>query len=117
MPPLISLLLPVKNGLPHLRTTIDAVWRQTYQDYELIIQDGGSTDGTLDYLHTLRGMPNVAIASAPDCGIGQAYNRALTRSSGDLVCFIAADEYLEDDSLERGVAWSHQYPEIGRAHV
>jgi glycosyltransferase involved in cell wall biosynthesis len=108
--PLISLLLPVKNGWPHLKTTIDAVRRQTCKDYELIIQDGGSTDGTLDYLQSLRGIPNLAIASAPDRGIGQAYNRALTRSSGDLVCFIAADEYLEDDSLERGVSWCHEHP-------
>jgi glycosyltransferase len=110
MPPLISLLLPVKNGLPHVKTTIEAIRRQTYPGYELIVQDGGSTDGTLDYLQSLHGMPNMEIASATDCGIGQAYNRALTRCSGDLVCFIAADEYLEDDSLERGVAWFNQHP-------
>lgn len=110
MPPLISLLLPVKNGWPHVKTTIEAIRRQTYTNYELIVQDGGSTDGTLDYLQSLRGMPNVAIESATDSGIGQAYNRALRRCSGDLVCFIAADEFLEDDALTRGVEWFNQNP-------
>lgn len=111
MPPLISLLLPIKNGLPHLRATIEAVRRQTYREYELIVQDGGSTDGTLDYLSSLREIPGLSIASEADRGVGQAYNRALTRSSGDLVCFISADEYLENDSLARGFAWFKQHPD------
>jgi glycosyltransferase involved in cell wall biosynthesis len=111
MAPLISLLLPVKNAWPHVKATIEALHHQTYRHYEVIVQDGGSTDGTLDYLGSLADMPNLTIASEPDRGIGQAYNRALTRSSGELVCFIAADEYLEPDSLERGIAWFHQYPD------
>jgi glycosyltransferase involved in cell wall biosynthesis len=111
MPPLISLLLPVKNAWPHVQVTIDALRRQTYRQFEVIVQDGGSTDGTLEYLDSVAGIPNLTIASAPDRGIGQGYNRALSGSSGELICFIAADEYLEPDSLERGVAWFHQYPD------
>ncbi len=104
--PLISLALAVKNGLPHLRSAIEAVQRQGYRRYELVVQDGGSTDGSLDYLLSVRkSIPVCRIESAPDAGVGQAYNRALARCAGELVCFIASDERLEDDALERAVGW------------
>jgi glycosyltransferase involved in cell wall biosynthesis len=104
MHPLVSIILPVKNGLPHLQTAIEAISRQTYSRYELVVQDGGSTDGTLDYLSSLQ-MPNLLLASEPDSGIGQAYNRGLMRASGDLICLSAADELLEDDAIESAVWW------------
>jgi glycosyltransferase involved in cell wall biosynthesis len=108
--PLISLALAVKNGLPHLRSAIEGVQRQTYRRYELVVQDGGSTDGSLDYLLSVgKSLPECRIESAPDSGVGQAYNRALARCSGELVCFIAADEQLEDDALERAVGWWHRH--------
>lgn len=104
--PLISLALAVKNGLPHLRSAIEAVQCQTYRRYELVVQDGGSTDGSLDYLLSVaKNIPECRVESAPDAGIGQAYNRALARCSGELVCFIASDENLERDALERAVGW------------
>ncbi len=110
--PLISLALAVKNGLPHLRSTIEAVQRQTCRRFELVVQDGASTDGSLDYLlATGKTIPGFRIESAPDAGVGQAYNRALARCSGELVCFIAADEQLDDDALERAVGWWQMRPD------
>jgi glycosyltransferase involved in cell wall biosynthesis len=110
--PLVSLALAVKNGLPHLRSTIEAVRRQTYRRYELVVQDGASTDGSVDYLSSVANtLPECLIDSAPDAGVGQAYNRALTRCSGELVCFIACDEQLEATALERAVEWWRQHSE------
>lgn len=100
--PLISLVLPVKNGLPHLQKTIDALRRQTYRNFELLVQDGGSTDGTLPYLDSIRDLPKIELVSQPDSGIGQAYNRGIARCQGDLVCLLASDEYLDNDALEKG---------------
>jgi len=109
--PLISLVLPTKNSLPHLKQAIEGVRRQTYRNFELIVQDGGSTDGTLQYLATVTDLPRIDIISAPDSGIGQAYNRGIARSKGDLLCLIASDEFLFDRSLEMGVWWFHQNPQ------
>lgn len=108
--PLISLVLPVKNGLPHLKKTIEAIRHQRYRNFELLIQDGVSTDGSLEFVSSLNDLPRVEVVSAPDSGIGQAYNRALGRSRGDLVCFLASDEYLYDDALERGVDFFRRCP-------
>src|SRR5262249_7198796 len=96
-------------GLPHLKVALDAVRRQTYKHYELLVQDGGSTDGTQEYLSSLSGLP-MQVVCEPDTGLGQAYNRALARSSGDFVCFLASDEYLEHDALERAIGWFDRHP-------
>lgn len=109
--PLVSLVLAVKNGLPHLKTAIEAVRRQTYRNFEVVVQDGASTDGTLEYLGALSDIPALRLESARDAGIGQAYNRGIARCAGELVCFIASDEQLENDALERAVGWWTRHPD------
>jgi hypothetical protein len=111
MAPLVSLALPVKNALPHLRSAIDGIRRQEYRDYELIIQDGGSTDGTLEYLKSISLAGRIDLESAPDTGIGQAYNRALQRCAGDFICLVSSDECLEDGALQRAVHWFDRHPD------
>ena len=51
--PAISILTPVWNGLPYIKECVESVFSQEFQDWELIISDNGSTDGTRDYLDTL----------------------------------------------------------------
>lgn len=108
--PLVSLVLPTKNSMPHLKAAINGIRHQTYRNFELIVQDGGSTDGTLEYLYSVEDLPKIEIVSEPDSGIGQAYNRGITRSKGDLLCLTASDEFLFDRSLEMGVSWFRENP-------
>jgi glycosyltransferase involved in cell wall biosynthesis len=107
--PLISLALPIKNGLPSLRLAIEALQRQTYHNFEVVVQDGGSTDGSLEYLRSIE-LPNLEIVSQADTGHGQAFNRAWARCHGQLVCMLACDEFLEDIALETFVAWHNEHP-------
>ncbi len=108
--PLISLILATKNSLPHLKSAIQSIRQQTYTDFELIVQDGGSTDGTLEYLQSIDDLPRIEIVSEPDYGIGQAYNRGINRCKGDFICFTASDERLFDHSLEMALSWFKQFP-------
>src|SRR5258708_15448521 len=110
MLPLISLVLDTKNSLPHVKKAINGIRRQEYKNFELIIQDGGSTDGTLEYLQTIEDLPRIEIRSEPDTGLGQAYNRGMARSNGDLICLTASDEQLFDYSLEMAAEWFHDHP-------
>jgi len=98
--PPISLILCVKNGMPFLPEAIESVAAQSYRHFELIVQDGGSTDGSLEFLQGVGGIPSVQIRSQPDNGIGQAYNSAVHRCSGQIVGSIDADNLLEKDALE-----------------
>jgi len=96
--PLISVIVAVYNGAKTLQRCIDSVSNQTYLNKELIIIDGGSTDGTIDILTT----NNDKIAywkSEPDNGIYNAWNKALDHVSGDWICFLGSDDYLWKKSV------------------
>lgn len=110
MTPLISVVIPTKNSLPHLKRAIEGIRRQIYKNFELIVQDGGSTDGTLEYLSTIQDFPKIDIRSEPDSGIGQAYNRGISRSNGDYIFLAASDEYLFDDALKNLIYWYQDHP-------
>src|SRR5689334_4908996 len=106
--PLVSFVLPTKNSMPHVRRTVEAVLDQGYDNYELVVQDGVSTDGTLDYFRQMASNSvgdRLRLRSEPDSGIGQAYNRGLQRSRGDLIWFLASDEQLQPNALDRALTW------------
>ena len=96
--PLISVIVAVYNGAKTLQRCIDSVSNQTYLNKELIIIDGGSTDGTIDILRT----NNDKIAywkSEPDNGIYNAWNKALGHAGGDWILFLGSDDYLWKKSV------------------
>lgn len=99
--PLISVIVAVYNGAKTLQRCIDSVSNQTYPHKELIIMDGGSTDGTVDILRA----NNDKIAywkSEPDNGIYHAWNKALEHAKGDWIYFLGSDDYFwKPDVLER----------------
>jgi glycosyltransferase involved in cell wall biosynthesis len=99
--PLISIIVAVRNGAKTLQRCIDSVDNQTYPYKELIIIDGGSTDGTVDFLHD--NDDKVAYwESEPDRGIYHAWNKALEHIKGDWIYFLGADDYFwQSDVLER----------------
>jgi len=101
--PLVSIILCVRNGMPHVRDAVESVRAQTYGNYELVIQDAASTDGTTEYLRSLKGFANMSFASAPDSGMGQGFNRALARCRGDLVATVDADNRLKPHALGTAV--------------
>src|ERR1700676_107501 len=109
--PLVSIILCVRNGLPHVRDAVESVRSLTYPHYELIVQDGASTDGTLEYLRSVDGLPAMAIVSEPDTGIGQGFNLALRRSNGDIVGSVDADNVLRHDALDIVVRRFGEHPD------
>ena len=97
--PRFSVVLFIKNGMPFVREAIASLEAQTLDDYELIIQDAASTDGTVEFLSQLRSS-NVRMVSEPDAGLGDAYNRAFPRCRGDIVGTLDADNLLLPNALE-----------------
>lgn len=99
--PLISVIVAVYNGRATLQQCIDSVASQTLQDVELIVVDGGSTDGTVDLLISSASKLSYWI-SEPDKGIYNAWNKALRHANGEWICFLGADDYLwSNDALAR----------------
>ena len=101
--PLVSLVMCVRNGMPHVREAVESVRAQTYEHYELVIQDGASTDGTREYLEGLSGFRSVTFVSEADTGQGQGFNRALQRCRGEIVGSIDADNRLRPGAVAAAV--------------
>lgn len=87
-----SVITAVYNGAASIGRLAASVLEQRYPHVEWIVQDGGSTDGTLDRLRGCAGDARVRIASAPDSGVYDAWNRALERATGDWAIFLGADD-------------------------
>jgi GT2 family glycosyltransferase len=111
--PRFSVVISVFNGAKTLQKCLDSVAGQTYAARELIVIDGGSTDGTQQILRRNAGRLAYWV-SEPDRGIYHAWNKALAQASGDWICFLGADDYLwKPDTLERlAPALTRAYPPV-----
>lgn len=97
--PKFSIITVVFNALDALKTTVASVQAQEYTDFEHIVVDGGSCDGTVDYLHSLENRLSLWI-SEPDKGIYDAMNKGLLLARGDYVYFLnAGDIFVATHSL------------------
>ena len=99
--PLISIIVSVRNAAVTLERCLESILGQTYSARELIVIDGGSTDGSVEILEQRSRSISYRISEA-DRGIYHAWNKGLARAKGDWVCFLGADDYLwEPRTLER----------------
>jgi glycosyltransferase involved in cell wall biosynthesis len=99
--PLVTVVVAAYNGAANLQRCIDSVTGQTLADCELIVIDGGSSDGTVDILEANAG--SLAYwESEPDRGIYHAWNKAVAHARGEWLCFLGVDDSLwAPDTLER----------------
>jgi glycosyltransferase involved in cell wall biosynthesis len=99
--PQISVIVPVLNSRATLRRCLDSVLGQKSADCELVVVDGGSTDGSLEILRGYgERLPNWE--SKPDGGVYPAFNRGVRRSKGDWIHILGSDDYLwSADVLQR----------------
>lgn len=93
----ISIIMATYNAAAQLERTLRSVERQCYPHREIIVQDGGSTDGTVEILESHRA--SVSLVSEPDRGIYDAWNKAVVRASGDWALFLGADDFLMNDNV------------------
>ena len=98
LPPLISIVTVVFNGVSTIEDTINSVLSQQYSNFEYIIVDGGSTDGTIEIIKRYESKIT-AWVSTPDDGIYDAMNKALGLISGDFVLFLGCDDLLLGDDV------------------
>jgi len=91
--PLVTIVIAVLNCKESIERCIKSVKNQTYPHKEMIIIDGGSTDGTVEILKN--NDDKIAYwESLPDRGIYHAWNKALRHAGGEWICFLGADDYF-----------------------
>lgn len=102
--PLVSVILMSFNQRQHLREAIESVLNQTFDDYELILVDNGSTDGSAETMAEYAGHGNVRIFAFPSNEpITQRSNAAIEAASGEFVSFLFSDDFYLPQKLRRQV--------------
>jgi len=104
----ISILTPSYNSVKTIDQTIKSVQEQDYSDWEHIVVDGGSKDGTVEilkkYLH-------LKWISEPDRGQADAMNKAFALSTGEIIGYLNADDTYEKDLFKRVSRYFSENPD------
>ena len=128
-----SVIIPLYNKAPYIRKALESVFAQTYTDYELIIVDDGSTDGSADIAEAILqeaigtknseadlSSPPRLIASSPyrllkqkNAGVSAARNNGFSVSSAEYIAFLDADDWWAPTYLERIAQLINDYPDAG----
>ena len=98
----ISVITVCYNSAKTIEKTILSVCNQTYKNFEYIIIDGKSSDGTLGIIaHYQKQYPEqITYISEKDNGIYDAMNKGIAMAKGDLIALLNSDDYYEEDALE-----------------
>jgi glycosyltransferase involved in cell wall biosynthesis len=96
---LISIVTPVYNGRPYIQECIQSVLNQTYTNWELIIVDDGSTDGTCEFIVPFLKNIKIRYYIINNSGPAKARNYALNKANGEYVAFLDADDLWNKDKL------------------
>jgi glycosyltransferase involved in cell wall biosynthesis len=95
----ISIITATYNASQHLPALIASLRTQTCKNFEWVVADGGSTDGTLAILNQVNDM-SLVVDTQPDFGIYDALNRAIKKSSGDYYIVAGCDDVFHKDAVK-----------------
>jgi len=100
-PPLISVIIPLYNKRTTIARTIESILAQTLGDFEVIVVDDGSSDGSPEFVAQAFPDPRIHIHRQPNAGPGAARNAGLSLARGELVTFLDADDAWRPELLAR----------------
>lgn len=110
-----SIIVVCYNAGGKLAKTVNSILAQDYADYEIVVQDGGSGDGSVEKLRAEQaGNEKLRICTEKDSGIYDAMNRALAKAEGQIVHFLnCGDTFPEPDILGKAAAFMEAHPDAG----
>jgi len=98
--PRVSICIPTYNRKDYIVETLKSVFAQTYKDYEVIIVDDGSIDGTEEMIKKAA-YPNLRYCWQENAGEAAARNKLVSMAQGEFITFIDSDDLLMPDAVER----------------
>ncbi len=110
--PVVSVIIPTFNRREYVQEAIDSVLAQTYTDYEIIVIDDGSTDGTGEALRERYGN-RVIYEWQENQGESVARNRGIALAQGEYIAFLDSDDLWLPEKLAKQVAYLEEHSEMG----
>ncbi|MGA2326593.1 MAG: glycosyltransferase family 2 protein [Bryobacteraceae bacterium] len=112
MGPAISVVIPLWNKATTVRRCLESVVRQTFQDFEVVVVDDGSTDGGGDIARQVMD-PRIRVVSQPNRGAAAARNRGLEESQARCVAFLDGDDEWAPQFLAAIMGLIERFPRAG----
>ena len=92
----ISVIIPAYNAAKYIKRCIVSLLEQTYKNIEIIVVNDGSDDNTLEMAKQY----NIIVLDKENGGVSSARNSGLNKATGDYICFVDADDYVEKNYIE-----------------
>ena len=106
--PCVSIITVVRNARNSLEKALESVFSQSYDNLEVIVIDGGSSDGSVDIIRKYDDKIHYW-CSEPDRGISHAFNKGIAACSGKFITFVHADDWLSNRQIECAVRALQKY--------
>lgn len=111
--PRVTVLMPVRNGEKYVQEAMGSILGQTYRDFEFLVIDDGSVDGTPEILSGCKDTRLRPVRHAACIGVARTLNEGLQLARGEFVARMDADDVSRPDRLEAQVAYMERHPEVG----
>jgi len=113
MQPKITIIVPLYNKVAEVNRALKSILTQTISEYELLIIDGGSTDGSLNVVEPYLQDSRIHLLHQKSKGLPAGRNEAIHEAKGDLIAFLDADDEWHPDFLETIIYLYNTYPGAG----
>jgi glycosyltransferase involved in cell wall biosynthesis len=113
--PLVSVVVPVFDGHPYLEVAVDSILGQSCNDLEVVLVDGGSTDGSREWIHRLADSRVRALDMPPGTTAAGNWTASCEAASGEYVKLLCQDDLLYPDAVDTQVADLQSAPRAGMA--
>jgi GT2 family glycosyltransferase len=114
--PAVTLAIPCRNAGRHLRPLLQSLLAQTRQDFELLLVDDASSDGSIELAREVAGERVQVHRNAAPLGIGGNWNRCVELARAPFVCLAHQDDVYEPEYVARMLAALDARPDAGMAH-
>ena len=109
----ISYLVTTYNKLPYLRQVLGRLVAARQPDEEIVVADGGSSDGTADYLRGLFDAGQIQqFVSERDKGESHGFNKCMLMAKGELLKLVTDDDAFDYPAIRRAAAFMHEHPDV-----
>lgn len=107
---MISVIIPLYNKASQIGKTLKGVLNQTYQDFEIIIVNDGSTDKSVGEVNKIDD-PRIRLINQPNAGVSAARNRGIKEAHGEFIAFLDADDEWDSDYLACQYTLTEHFPD------